>query len=1022
MDPITALNLASTILTFIDYATKIVTGTYEVYKSVTGTTEENAHIDAVIGDLREATDDLDSTLVGKTKHEKALKELASRCEALSDELSGLLKKLAVSGGHSTWKSLKAKIKSMHKEKGVAGMEKRLGEYRSEILLRLTLMLSDQQSSIKAQLNRLEDTGLNLSTESTTQLTKLREDILRAVSQLTQRNENLEETGMQEVRDSLKALSSRISAVPKENIILRELLFASIKLREESIELAEEGTFEWIFEEEKEHPRLSERNEKGQPDSSSDEEDTPSARPLPILEGDDESKKVKYANGSPPNSRPSPPRSAKVDSDKARPWEPIYKRNERRKRREEELERRALTRTAFLAWLRAGRSILFETLKSCPELIPAVFPTKWKEVENRILYVEGAFLSASDIQRAFEILTSKGTFPRHRFCFFVDGLDEYHGDMVDHVRLARSLRLWTSGDDVKICASSRLYIEYLETLSDSLDRRIHLHKLTKYDIYLFSRQMIEKELNVKQIIDTHLRLVDRIVEISEGVFLWARLVVRSLLPGILRHDTAQALEKKLEIIPRDLNNLYDQLLDSLEPDDRERAVKMLILTAHNPFETPLNSVVYAWIDSLDDPQFPPTDGIKPSSWPPVNDVIQDVRLQLTSLTKGLLETAPMANALGLESAAFDKMQVVQFFHRTVRDFVLENSKLEDTIRRFPYLIEAEAYHRLWLAEMTLTDLPYRLAQWNSYGLWEVGDARFPQGLPSHLLNGFCRVLDDGQDTVPVDTTWHEFFDGRKDTIGTRKRDGKLSFVHIAAYTGQREYVLQELSKNPELLNGNGELHILLSAALGYRKDLVVDLLQRGSSPADRIICERSDDGLVSARPIWMILTGEPPISYEMLELFLQHEGVDASNLSFLMKDDWDHPTSHFITLRQFLQDVAPPNADRLIALLNRRSGNSYVNAARRFMSLFTPLFKETESAVDKETSGYTRFQAGRDKDPMMLTGIICGDLRIDWKKLGNFDVAKRMLSSSGRMQGQSSAGVQKVEADCAIVEPVESQSN
>jgi hypothetical protein len=140
MDPVTALNLASSILSFVDYATKIVIGTYEVYKSVSGTTEENAHIDTVIGDLREATYDLDSNLVGKTKHEKALKELASKCETLSDELSRLLKKLAVSGDHSTWKSLKVKIKSMRKEKEVAGMEKRLGEYRSEILLRLTLIL------------------------------------------------------------------------------------------------------------------------------------------------------------------------------------------------------------------------------------------------------------------------------------------------------------------------------------------------------------------------------------------------------------------------------------------------------------------------------------------------------------------------------------------------------------------------------------------------------------------------------------------------------------------------------------------------------------------------------------------------------------------------------------------------------------------------------------------------------------------------------------------------------------------
>jgi hypothetical protein len=153
-------------------------------------------------------------------------------------------------------------------------------------------------------------------------------------------------------------------------------------------------------------------------------------------------------------------------------------------------------------------------------------------------------------------------------------------------------------------------------------------------------MIENGDSFERIKDSYLRLVDKVVDMSEGVFLWTHLVVCSLLAGMMRHDTVQALEKKLEVIPRDINELYDQLLNSLEPDDRERAAKMLLLTVHNPFPEPLNSVMYAWIDNLDDPQFPPCDGKKPFSWPSVNEITDDVRLQLKSLTKGMLETVPM----------------------------------------------------------------------------------------------------------------------------------------------------------------------------------------------------------------------------------------------------------------------------------------------------------------------------------------------------------------------------------------------
>ncbi|KAI9767609.1 MAG: hypothetical protein M1839_004466 [Geoglossum umbratile] len=1053
MDPITALTIASTIVTFVDFATKIVTGTYQVYNSVSGTTEENAHIDTIISDLREVTDDLDSDL-----------ELASKCEKLSGELLCLLENLAASGNHSTWKSLKVKIMSMHKEKEVARIEKRLGDYRSQILLRLTLILSDQQSSIKVQLDQLGNTGLSLSTESATHLTMLREDILGAVRRLIQGKENLGESanntvgfkeGMWEIQDPLKALSSMISAVPRENCILQNLLFRSMNLREESIASAEEGTFKWIFEEEKDHPSHGEHTGEDRSDDSSNKEYASSAR-LPNLEGEGENgKRGGNVDGRSSDSRSSSP--AISDSDQTNPRESSYSQEEKRNRWEEELERRARTRVSFLKWLGAGggvfhisgkagsgkstlmkflcghertekelkawagekklvfarfffwrsnddkqmsleglyRSILFETLKQCPELIPVVFPTQWEQLGSRIPYVGGDFLGASAIQSAFQILVAKGTFQRHRFCFFVDGLDEYHGDSVDHVRLAESLQLWASRDDVKICTSSRPYIEFLETFSDLPDQRIRLHELTRHDIYLFSRQMIERDRNFKHVEDTYLWLVDRVVEMSEGVFLWARLVVRSLLAGILRHDTVDVLEKKLEVIPRDINGLYDQLLDSLEPDDRQRAAKMLLLTVYNPFGKPLNSVVYAWIDNLSDPQFPPTDGNRPSSWPPINDIAQDIQRQLTSLTKGLLDTVPIADIFRprrkTAGEIFGAMQAVQFFHRTVRDFVLQNSKLENITSQIPNLIEVETYHRLWLAEMTLVELPYRLEYWNHHTLGTVGNSTFQQELPVDLLNGFSRVLDDGQDTIPEDPTGYEIFRGCTQGVNTWTWGNRLSFVHLAAHTGQQKYVFQETLKNPELLNGNGELHILLSAAVGDRRDLVLALLDRGSSPMDYIACKSWDaeagGDRTSAFPIWMVLAGilvgrcldglfKQEVSYEVLELLLQHEVVDTGDCLFLIRDGWGGPISHFITLRQFIQDVQPPNMDRLLTLLNRGIGNPYANGARRFLSRFTPLFKETESVVNKETSGYTRFHPCRGESRVRLASVIWGNLRMD----------------------------------------------
>jgi hypothetical protein len=140
MDPLSALSLAASILTFVDYARQIITGTSEIYHSASGITKDNAYIEDVIKDLKQVTTDLDGDIVGQTKHEKALISLGEKCHKLSEELLGLIGSLAYDGERTAWKSFKTKIKSMRKEKEVTSMEKRLGEYRSEILPRLTFTL------------------------------------------------------------------------------------------------------------------------------------------------------------------------------------------------------------------------------------------------------------------------------------------------------------------------------------------------------------------------------------------------------------------------------------------------------------------------------------------------------------------------------------------------------------------------------------------------------------------------------------------------------------------------------------------------------------------------------------------------------------------------------------------------------------------------------------------------------------------------------------------------------------------
>jgi hypothetical protein len=78
MDPITAIGLASSILTFIDFAGKIVSGTYEILHSETGATAENAHVETIVKDLADLTADLTTTVPYRTKNDLALRVSNSR--------------------------------------------------------------------------------------------------------------------------------------------------------------------------------------------------------------------------------------------------------------------------------------------------------------------------------------------------------------------------------------------------------------------------------------------------------------------------------------------------------------------------------------------------------------------------------------------------------------------------------------------------------------------------------------------------------------------------------------------------------------------------------------------------------------------------------------------------------------------------------------------------------------------------------------------------------------------------------
>lgn len=66
-----------------------------------------------------------------------------------------------------------------------------------------------------------------------------------------------------------------------------------------------------------------------------------------------------------------------------------------------------------------------------------------------------------------------------------------------------------------------------------------------------------------------KLIKTIVNKSNGVFLWVRLVVEELLRGFRDGETIRTLQRKTEQMPADLENFFKRIMESIDPAYRKR---------------------------------------------------------------------------------------------------------------------------------------------------------------------------------------------------------------------------------------------------------------------------------------------------------------------------------------------------------------------------------------------------------------------------------------------------------------------
>jgi hypothetical protein len=135
MDPITAVNLVGTIVQLVDFSSKLISKSTELYRSGRGVLTENAHIETATEDLSKLNTRLkQSTAAGDAD----LQVLCQACSDVADQLLAALAKVKVNNKGQKWQSLTKALRSIWSKEEIQQLEQRLASFRNQLNLRITL--------------------------------------------------------------------------------------------------------------------------------------------------------------------------------------------------------------------------------------------------------------------------------------------------------------------------------------------------------------------------------------------------------------------------------------------------------------------------------------------------------------------------------------------------------------------------------------------------------------------------------------------------------------------------------------------------------------------------------------------------------------------------------------------------------------------------------------------------------------------------------------------------------------------
>ncbi|KAI1458952.1 hypothetical protein F4805DRAFT_456345 [Annulohypoxylon moriforme] len=982
MDPLSAFAMAGTVATFVQMGYRLVVNTYTIYNTASGMAREDEQLGFFIeklGKLSESmistTPTLEHSALGLGDAERGMKSVASRCISLSDRLIKILNRSRTKDPRSLRQSAIAAFQGLLNNRKKEELKKELDECQ-----RLFHMELSNTVQILRKVDNVATSSLRIVEG---EIAALRQHITELEKGIT-----LTDIGEEAANKiaSLVKLSNDSIILIQTKPFLELLSFSKLHQRYEAVGKAHSETFNWIF------------------------QDDPNRSPKALQGKLLFTKWLRSGNGIFHIA-------GKPGSGKSTLMKFIYKHEKTKDLLNCWAAGRRVILGKYFFW-RPGeyssehsitgllRTLLYDVLESCPELVPRIFPREWAEMHPTTHpSLSNVYLSYDDIHDAFDrLINGRDVLESRCFFFVIDGLDEFQETRDEGYKdLIRLLSSWTTKapERIKICVSSREHAVFFDYFSEV--QGLRLQDLTSDDIYRFVKEKLESNpnfLEMEKPEDGVNKLVSEVVQKSNGVFLWVALVVKLLDDACDDEDNFQGLERKIDFLPPEVRDLFDELFNSIHESDRDESAQTFTIALKllkNERGMRLSLLRYSLLDDCNvNPLFASSIDFLDKKFLDWDDEaigkrLKRARKRLYKRCKGLLEVIegdddplilrPEDGLPGFKDTHLS--QRISLIHRSIQEYLEEKQISEERATRTKNFDAVHAICKTYAAELAalklkkpdcddrcyyheLLDIINLLSEAGEETARQISIAtlqnldkarpRYLSPIDKNSLNFFAGYPDyivciDSMFSVAhtaatygLDTFFTTWEDPCASTIDQDIRNGSLALVTVWGLTRHatpsnfKRYLSifrwifnHGCSPNQAVLDrdGSSPWGALLDAIFIYDSvhqqilSAVEVFLECGANPDFSLVIQEVEDEYnkgTMKEAVKIIPPAAVGTSTLESHALLIHASANKGSQTFKLVSSRDGQA----TLREFIEDINPPNVETILTLIDRNMNVQRLN--------------------------------------------------------------------------------------------------